>query len=68
MEGGEEVARSEALLFTLRVWRVNGNAHALEWRVRLQNVHSGEVHYCNNGKALIALLDELLLEFLNRKE
>ncbi len=68
MKGDEEVLRPKALLFTLRIWSMDENTHAPRWRVRLQNVQSGEVHYCSDGKALIALLDELLIEFLKNEK
>ncbi len=67
MKGDEAAARSKALLFTLRIWNVNDDPRALQWRVRLQNVQSGEVHYCSDGKALITLLAEILLESLNHE-
>ncbi len=68
MEGDETIARSKSLLFTLRLWSANENTHAPQWRVRLQNVNTGEVHFCGDGKLLISLLDELLLELLMEKE
>lgn len=68
MEGDGNASPLKALLFTLRVWSINEDAHAPLWRVRLQNVQSGEVHYCNDGKALIALLDELILELVKDKK
>lgn len=68
MDGDESVARSKSLLFTLRLWSAHENTHAPQWRVRLQNVNTGEVYYCGDGKSLINLLDELLLEHINDKE
>ena len=68
MDGDESVARSKSLVFTLRLWSANDNTHAPQWRVRLQNVSTGEVHYCVDGKSLIDLLDQLLLDVINNKE
>jgi hypothetical protein len=68
MEGDEAVARTRSLLFTLRLWSANENMHAPQWRVRLQNVNTGEVYYCGDGKSLLNLLDELLLEALKENE
>jgi|GEM_PF-715772 len=68
MESDEAVARTKSLLFTLRLWSADENTHAPQWRVRLQNVHTGEVHYCGDGKSLITLLDDLLLDILKDKE
>jgi hypothetical protein len=63
MEGEENAARSKALLLTLRIWNVNDDGRAPQWRVRLQNVRSGEVRYSGYGNALLHLLDEILSEF-----
>lgn len=68
MVGDETIARSNSLLFTLRLWSANENTYAPQWRVRLQNVNTGEVYYCGDGKSLVTLLDNLLLEYINDKE
>lgn len=52
-----EDARSQAHLFTLRIWSVEGEDAAPRWRVRLQDVHSGEVTYCTNWDSLIACIE-----------
>lgn len=68
MEGDENVARApKSLLFTLRLWGANEKAHAPQWRVRLQNTHTGEVYYCGDARSLTTLLDELLIELLKEK-
>jgi hypothetical protein len=53
---------AKTVLFTLRAWLVNENTSEPHWRVRLQNVASGEVFYCNDGQTLISLLNELLIK------
>ncbi|HNF94573.1 MAG TPA: hypothetical protein PLQ75_07995 [Anaerolineales bacterium] len=67
MESDEAGARTKSLLFTLRLWSADENTHAPQWRVRLQNVHTGEVHYCGDGKSLTTLLDDILNEVLKEK-
>ncbi|HNM37457.1 MAG TPA: hypothetical protein PKI33_10345 [Anaerolineales bacterium] len=67
MESDEAGARTKSLLFTLRLWSADENTHAPQWRVRLQNVHTGEVHYCGDGKSLNTLLDDILSEVLKEK-
>lgn len=68
MEGDETAARSKSLLFTLRLWSVNEDPRAPYWRARLQNIRTGEVYYCGDGRSLITLLDELLLETFEENE
>lgn len=68
MEGDDNAARAtKSLLFTLRLWSANEKARAPQWRVRLQNTHTGEVYYCGDARSLTALLDELLIELLKDK-
>ena len=57
-----------AVLFTLKIWLIDENVSEPRWRVRLQNIQTGEVHYCSDGTQLIALLDELLIESLRNEE
>ena len=57
-----EEDRKQAHLFTLRIWLVNGDAPAFEWRGRLQNLQSGEVNYCTNWDSLIACIEDALRE------
>ena len=52
-----EDGRSQAHLFTLRIWSVEGEDAAPQWRVRLQDVYSGEVTYCANWDSLIACIE-----------
>ena len=56
-----EDARTQARLFTLRIWSVEGDA-ASQWRARLQNVQSGEVTFFKNWQEMIACLEESLNE------
>lgn len=51
-----------ASLFTLRIWIVNGDANAFQWRGRLQNIQSGEVYFCKDGNTLVKLIENSLLE------
>lgn len=55
-----EDARSQAHLFTLRIWSVEGEDTAPRWRVRLQDVQSGEVTYCTNWDSLVACIEASL--------
>ena len=55
-----EAPNTHAHLFTLRIWLVNEESPALEWRGRVQNLHSGEVNYCANWDSLIACIEETL--------
>jgi len=57
-----EEDRKQAHLFTLRIWLVNRDAPAFEWRGRLQNLHSGEVTFFKNWQEMIACLEENLNE------
>jgi len=59
-----------SLLFTLKAWLVNENTSTSkrQWRMRLQNIRSGEVFYCNDDRALFSLLDELLIKQENLDE
>jgi len=54
-----EDPRSQAHLFTLRIWSVEGVA-ASQWRARLQDVHSGEVTYCADLDSLVACIEASL--------
>ena len=55
-----EDARSQAHLFTLRVWSIEGEDTAPQWRVRLQDVQSGEVTYFTNWNSLITCIEASL--------
>ena len=57
-----------SLLFTLKAWQVGENTSKRRWRMRLQNIRSGEVFYCNDDRALFSLLDELLIKQENLDE
>ena len=58
--------KNKALLFTLRVWAVNEEETAPQWRSRLQNIQNGEVNFFGNWQALIACLEEALNEETNK--
>lgn len=47
-------------LFTLRIWVVADNAGTLDWRARLQDIHSGEVIYFKDWQALNAHVERAL--------
>lgn len=49
---------SQAHLFILRIWSVEGEDAAPQWRARLQNVHSGEVVFFKDWQEMIACLEE----------
>ncbi|MBI3150906.1 MAG: hypothetical protein HYZ21_02130 [Chloroflexi bacterium] len=51
---------AKAHLFTLRIWVVKQDAASIEWRVRLQDTHSGEVTYFRNWQELIASLEKTI--------
>jgi hypothetical protein len=51
-----------AHLFILRVWSVEGDDDAPQWRVRLQNIQSGEVTFFKDWHEMIASLEENLNE------
>lgn len=61
MDADAVFAQPQARLFTLRIWSVEGDAER-QWRVRLQDVQSGEVNYFKDLKALCAFLDQRLRE------
>ena len=55
-----EDALSQAHLFTLRIWSVEGEDAAPRWRVRLQNVQSGEVTFFKDWQEMVACIEESL--------
>jgi len=54
--------KHKAHLFTLRVWAVENGTTAPQWRSRLQNIQSGEVHFCRDLEGLLAYLESKLNE------
>ena len=54
--------KHKAHLFTLRIWAVNEEATAPQWRSRLQNIQNGEVHFFRDWQSLIASIEDALHE------
>ena len=53
---------NQAHLFILRIWSAEGGEGALQWRVRLQDIQSGEVSFFKDWRDMIAGLEESLRE------
>jgi hypothetical protein len=50
-------------LVTIRLWQEELGSGRSEWRGQLQLVASGETRYFRDWAALVAHLDEMLVEF-----
>jgi len=53
-------------MFTLHIWVMHGEASAIKWRGRIQNLRSGEVSNCVDWDSLIAYIEETLHEQNNK--
>ena len=64
--GIHELAHSQ--LFILRIWQENLEEGRLEWRGKVQHMTSGEAHYFRDWSGLIACLQQILGNQLERTE
>ena len=60
MDEANPPIKHKAHLFTLRIWAVNEEATAPQWRSRLQDIQSGEVNYFKDLESLQNFIDERL--------
>lgn len=60
MDRQSQLHRSQ--LFTVRIWQEEVSDGQMEWRGKVQHVHSGEALYFREWSALVAGLLKLLAE------
>ena len=51
---------TQSPLFTLRAWQEDLGGGKVEWRGKIQDVKSGEIHYFRDWYTLIESLQEML--------
>lgn len=57
----------QAQIFIIKMWREVLNHDQSEWRGRIQDVRSGEIHYFRDWQTIIGFITTLLPELKNGK-